>query len=342
MTSHDAVPGERSAGSAGAVDPLFAGGGQLGRVMAAWDWASTPLGPSPSWPTSLRSVVQILRTSRFSMWMGWGPDLCFFYNDAYQRDTLRAKHPWALGRPAREVWAEIWDDIGPRLQSVVDSGVATWDEDLLLFLERSGYPEETYHTFSYSPLVGEDMAVAGILCVVTEGTDRVVGERRMATLRDLGSELAASRTEDEVFAAVRQHVGRNGRDLPFTLIYLRGDDRTARLACMTGITAVHPAAPPVIDLSAPETVWPVGELLAGNTVVIGDLATRFEQLPVGDWATPPTHAVGVPLAQQGQEGSAGFVIAALNPYRPLDDRYQGFLDPVSWPDRLGSGPCRGL
>jgi signal transduction histidine kinase/CheY-like chemotaxis protein len=326
MTPHEAVAGERSAGSAGAVDPLFAGGGQLGRVMAAWDWASTPLGPSPRWPTSLRSVVQILLTSRFSMWMGWGPDLCFFYNDAYQRDTLRAKHPWALGRPAREVWAEIWDDIGPRLQSVVDSGVATWDEDLLLFLERSGYPEETYHTFSYSPLVGEDMAVAGILCVVTEGTDRVVGERRMATLRDLGSELAASRTEDEVFAAVRQHVGRNGRDLPFTLIYLRGDDSVARLVCTTGIVAAHPAAPPVIDLAAPETVWPVGELLAGNTVVIGDLATRFEQLPMGDWTTPPTHAVGVPLAQQGQEGPAGFVIAALNPYRPLDDRYQGFLD----------------
>jgi PAS domain S-box-containing protein len=312
--------------SARASDPLFTGGGQLGRVMAEWDWATTPLGPSQSWPASLRSVVRILLTSRFSMWMGWGPELTFFYNDAYWSDTLRAKHPWALGLPAREVWAEIWEDIGPRLESVLDSGVATWDEDLMLFLERSGYPEETYHTFSYSPLVGEDAVVAGILCVVTEGTDRVLSDRRMATLRDLGLELAASRTEDDVCTAVREQVGRNGRDLPFTLTYRFEDDGVARLAVATGITAGHPAAPGLIDLASPEIAWPVCELLAGSTVVIDDLATRFEQLPTGGWAAPPTHAVAVPLAQQGQARPAGFLIAALNPYRPFDDRYQGFVD----------------
>ncbi len=91
-------------------------------------------------------------TSRFAMWMAWGPELTFFCNDAYRRDTLGKKYPWALGRPASEVWAEIWDDIGPRIEHVLASGEATWDESLLLFLERSGYPEETYHTFSYSPL----------------------------------------------------------------------------------------------------------------------------------------------------------------------------------------------
>ena len=90
------------------------------------------------------------------MWAAWGPDLIVVLQRRLQRDTLQAKHPWALGRPADEVWAEIWDDIGPRIQSVLDTGVATWDEDLLLFLERSGYPEETYHTFSYSPVDGDD------------------------------------------------------------------------------------------------------------------------------------------------------------------------------------------
>src|SRR5829696_6470614 len=169
--------------------------------MRARNWAETPLGAPETWPPALRNTIRILLTSRFPMWAGWGPDLRFFYNDAYHRDTLQTKHPWALGRPAHEVWAEIWPDIGPRIRSVLETGVATWDEDLLLFLERSGYPEETYHTFSYSPLDGDDAHPQGMLCVVVETTARVVGERRMATLRDLAAAAAATRTEDELLAA---------------------------------------------------------------------------------------------------------------------------------------------
>ncbi|MBV9920081.1 MAG: histidine kinase, partial [Pseudonocardia sp.] len=138
-------------GNPGVVDEP----GELARRVAELDWAQTPLGARGSWPASLTTAVRMLLTSRFSMWMAWGPQLTMFYNDAYWRDTLRAKHPWALGRSAREVWAEIWDDIGPRIESVLATGRATWDEDLLLFLERSGYPEETYHTFSYSPLADD-------------------------------------------------------------------------------------------------------------------------------------------------------------------------------------------
>jgi hypothetical protein len=90
--------------------------------------------------------VNILLSSRFSMWMAWGQELTFSCNAAYRRDTLGRKYPWALGRPASEVWAEIWNDIGPRIESVLSTGEATWDEALLLIIERSGYPEESYHT----------------------------------------------------------------------------------------------------------------------------------------------------------------------------------------------------
>ena len=147
---------------------VFAGGGEIGELALSLDWASTPLGPVEAWPQSLRTAVRILLTSRFSMWMGWGEELAFLYNDAYRRDTLGRKHPWALGKPAREVWAEIWPDIGPRIQTVLETGTATWDEALLLFLERSGYPEETYHTFSYSPLSDDEGRTAGMFCVVME------------------------------------------------------------------------------------------------------------------------------------------------------------------------------
>ena len=132
------------------------------------------------------------------MWMAWGPGLTFLCNDAYRRDTLGQKYPWALGRPAREVWAEIWTEIGPRIQTVLSTGQATWDEALMLILERSGYREETYHTFSYSPLANDDGVIAGMLCVVSEDTKRVIGERRMATLRELGSASSGVREEDDV------------------------------------------------------------------------------------------------------------------------------------------------
>ena len=136
-------------------------------------------GAPETWPNSLRAVVRLVLASRFSMWMAWGPELTFFCNDAYRRDTLGEKYPWALGRPASEVWSEIWHDIGPRIDSVLTTGQATWDEQLMLFLERSGFTEETFHTFSYIPLADDDGGINGMLCVVSEDTEAVVASRRM-------------------------------------------------------------------------------------------------------------------------------------------------------------------
>jgi len=191
------------------------------------------------------------------MWMAWGPELTFFCNDAYRRDTLGIKYPWALGRPAGEVWAEIWADIHPRIERVIEDGTSTWDEALMLFLERSGYVEETYHTFSYSPLTDDDDGIAGMLCVVSEDTERVVGERRMATLRELGSETTTGRDDRAYLEAAARSLERSNHSLPFVLVYLRSEDGTeAELASTAGIAPGHPAAPPVISL---ETVILCGQ-----------------------------------------------------------------------------------
>ena len=130
------------------MDKLFEGGGEVGALLREHAWSSDLLGQSEQWPQSLRTVIRIMLTSRYAMWAGWGPDLAFLYNDAYAHMSLGAKHPWALGRPAHEVWAEIWPQIWPRIEQVLTTGEATWDEGLMLFLERNGYPEDTYHTFS--------------------------------------------------------------------------------------------------------------------------------------------------------------------------------------------------
>lgn len=235
---------------------VFGADESIGRDLAAVDWTETPLGDPAEWPQSLRTAVSILLSSKFSMWMAWGPDLTFFCNDAYRRNTLGQKYPWALGRPAGEVWSEIWGDIGPRIERVMASGEATWDEGLLLFLERSGYTEESYHTFSYSPLRDDSGAVVGMLCVVSEDTDGIIAQRRMATLRDLGSDLSGVRTEQEVLALAAEQLGRNPQDLPFTLTYLFQDDGSARLAAATGIGSDHPAAADVPPPGHP-SAWPV-------------------------------------------------------------------------------------
>jgi PAS domain S-box-containing protein len=288
------------------VSDVFAADAEVGRDLAAVDWARTPVGQPEQWPQSLRTAVSILLSSRFPMWMAWGPDLTFFCNDAYRRDTLGRKYPWALSRSAREVWAEIWGDIGPRIQNVLDTGQATWDEALLLFLERSGYPEESYHTFSYSPLRDDDGALVGMLCVVSEDTDRVIAERRMGTLRDLGSDPSVIRTERETLAFAAQQLEGNRRDLPFTLTYLYDDDGRPHLRSSSGIAADHPLVATFLDEPA----------ATESRLVTLDQP----DLPTGDWPDPPRQALVVPLP------SAGFLVAGLNRYRPADEAYRGFVE----------------
>ena len=309
---------------------VFRDAGELGQDLSRVDWAATPLGPPEEWPRTLSSVVRLVLGSRFSMWMAWGPELTFFCNETYARDTLGAKYPWALGRPAAEVWSEIWDDIAPRIETVMTTGQATWDESLMLFLERSDYLEETYHTFSYSPLTGDGGQVEGMLCVVTEDTERVIGARRLATLRDLSSAMAAATTEAEMFAAAKGPITANAHSLPFTLTYLlEADTRTARLAMSTGIRPGHPAAPALIDISDSDAPWPVAEVAVGENVVIDDLPSRFTNLPTGAWDVPPLQAMVVALEHPGEQLPYGVMVAGLNRFRSVDAVYRGYIDLIA-------------
>ncbi len=327
-----------TAAGGGDLASVFTADAEVGPDLGRVDWHATPLGPPEQWPQSLQTAVSILLSSRFPMWMAWGPELTFFCNGSYRRDTLGRKYPWALGRPAHDVWAEIWDDIGPRIDSVLATGQATWDSALLLFLERSGYQEETYHTFSYSPLRDDDGGIVGMLCVVSEDTDRVIGERRMATLRDLGSDPSVIRTEAETLAFVDRQLAQNLRDLPFTLTYLFDENGAARLGGRSGIADGHPAAPPMLSTDAP-SIWPINGPARGETVLIDLDSELYSTLPSGDWREPPTKALLVPLVQQGDK-PLGLMVAGLNRYRPLDEVYRGFLTLVAGHVSAGIGSAR--
>jgi len=303
------------------------GGGEMGQLIRMMDWSKTQLGPMESWPQSLRSAVSILLPSKAQIVLFWGADLIALYNDAYS-PVLGIKHPWALGRPARECWSEIWDDLlGPLFENVIATGESFWAKDHQFLLGRHGYVEETYFDVSYDPIRDESGEVGGIFCIVSETTGRVLGERRLGLLRELGADLATINTEDELFAAIRCRLDAHAKDLPFTLVYLReGDGKQARLVCAHGATAGDAIAPIVINLDSENEIWPAQLLANAAPVTVDDLATRFAAIPTGPWDKPARQAVIFPIAQQGQDRPAGFLIAGINPYRPFDTAYSGFVN----------------
>ncbi|HET7695019.1 MAG TPA: ATP-binding protein [Vicinamibacterales bacterium] len=304
---------------------VFEQGGEVGALMRDMDWTGTALGPPDDWPQSLRIVVRIMLTSRFAMWIGWGPELSFLYNDAYARMSLGPRHPSALGRPAREVWAEIWKDVSPRIDQVMSSGRATWDEGLMLIVLRYGYPEETYHTFSYSPLFDDSGTIAGNLCVVTEETERIIGERRLGALQMLASMLAGANEAQEVYAAVETCAAANGRDIPFALLYAVDEASAhATLVARSGITEDHQAAPSQAALEDGGP-WPFARVLQGSDDLIVDHRAGDAAWPSGPWDVPVTRAVMLPITLQGQLRPSYVFIAGHNPYRPLDESCRSFL-----------------
>ena len=190
----------------GGAPDIFTGGGEMGARMRAMDWSATPLGPTEDWPQSLRTLVNLMLTSSFPMFAVWGPELTFLYNDSYR--PILGDKPEALGRPFAEVWADIWEDLVPLVVRAL-AGEATYHEDRLLVMQRHGYREETYFTFSYSPVRDETDRVAGMFCACTENTGRVLAERRLTFQLDLAERLRGLNDPVGVTAAAAEAIGRH-------------------------------------------------------------------------------------------------------------------------------------
>jgi PAS domain S-box-containing protein len=203
---------------------FLTGGGRLGALIRAKDWAATPLGPVETWPQSLRTSVSTCLNCTFPILIWWGPDLIKIYNDAYA-EMIAAKHPWALGAAGRDVWPEIWDTIGPMLGRVMDKGEAYPADDLRLDLHRNGYAEECYFSFSYSPIRDETGDVAGVFCPVVETTARVFAERRAAFLLELENRLRAASTSRIALEVACEAIGNALGGVICTFNEFEADDR---------------------------------------------------------------------------------------------------------------------
>lgn len=313
------------------AETIFVGSSEMAGLMRSYDWSHSALGSVETWSESLKTGIRIILGSRYPMFIWWGQDLINFYNDAYI-PMLGQRHPAALGQPAREIWGkDIWHLVGPQAEDVFREGKASWNEELLEIMERNGYPEETYFTFSYSPIGADDGSVGGVFCACTEDTRRVLNERRLRTVRELGAETAQAKTVDEACQISAEVLAHNLKDIPFALIYLLdSNQQQARLMSTTHLDLDTIASPRVIDLGDPASdCWSLQSVLATReTRVIDQLSDRFGVLSGGAWDEPSKSAIVLPLARPGQE-TLGVLIAGISPYRSLDDDYRGFFNLVA-------------
>ena len=304
----------------------LAGGGEMGARMRAYEWETTPFGPLGTWPQSLLSAVSIMLNSRYPIALYWGPELALVYNDAWS-PILGRKHPWALGRPGREVWPEIWDTIGPLYDTVFATGEGVWQEDELLPMMRRGYLEECYYNFTFSPVRGEDGTIDGIFNAVVETTDRVLSERRLRTLGKMGDRTASSLSVDEACRRAIETLAANRVDVPFALTYLCDHDRhSVHLVAAAEVAAGSPAAPLTLALDGgAENVWPIAEAqLVDASVVIAP--PGHLTLPSGIWPEPVAEVIVVPVTTAGQERPCAFLVAGVNPRRRIDASYRSFFE----------------
>ncbi|MGF1963332.1 MAG: ATP-binding protein [Aulosira sp. DedVER01a] len=303
----------------------------MAALMRSLDWSTTAVGAVDTWPQSLKTAVRIMLGSRYPMFVWWGESMTKFYNDAYI-PVLGQRHPQALGQPASQVWAEIWDTLGPQAEAVLQKGDSSWNQELLLVMQRNGYPEETYFTFSYSPIPQEDGNVGGVFCACTEETRRVLSDRRLHILRELAANTAKAKTVEDACEISAQTLASNPYDVPFALLYLLDDSGVqARLVGATGLAPGTPASPPEIEMGSEICDrWSLADVLAnGKSQLVQDLKSKFGDLPGGAWPESPNCAFVLPLTTPGQVRLSGFLIAGISPRRQFDDDYQGFWDLVA-------------
>ena len=310
---------------------FLAGGSELSGIISAKDWSATPLGPIEDWPQSLKTSVNLILNSQHPMWIGWGPEATFLYNDAYIQVLSLAKHPWALGRPAFEVWAEIWDVCGPLAEMVFKEGKATYADDVQLFMNRGTFIEETYYSFSYSPIYDEAGKVAGLFCPSAETTAKVLHTRRLKTLSELASNALIEKTTRAACASAFETLRKNSDDIPFALLYLVDNEkRMAQLEQYASIPGdASDLLPARVFLTesgrSADVPWPIEEVVRSKRPIVIE-PDRADDLPFGCAGNRVSQAIALPVTLSGGDAPIGVLVAGINPCRNLDTDYQTFYD----------------
>lgn len=295
---------------------------EMERLFRGFDWAATSIGPPESWPVTWRNAVRIILDSSSPIAIGLGPQLLYFYNDAFIPLGGPDRHASALGQPVSIVWKEIWPDIlRPRFSQTLATGLPTGEADLMMPLLRSGYLEETYISFSFAPLRDDAGRPSGIFCTATDNTERVVTQRQMSCLQRLAAQGSFAASPESACRTASEVLERQARDVPFALFYLL--DRTGAHADLTascGLVGRPNAVPQSIEAASRQDSWQLATALARRAPIftegvhglIGPALRRPELIP--------QLALTLPLgASAGLEGPAGILVVGMNPMRPVEE-----------------------
>ncbi len=297
--------------------------GEMGARIAHFNWQHHPLGPLEAWPQSLKTAVSLILNSRHPMWIGWGRQMSFLYNDAYLHVLGLAKHPWALGRPAAEVWSEVWDVCGPLADKVFRYGEASFVDDVRLFMNRGDFLEETFYSFSYSPIRDESGGIAGLFCPSNDVTAKVIGARRSRTLSELVSNALLQKSTAAACASAAATLAKNADDVPFAVLYVVDGDRYVAQQAV-GVPDAD-GLPALRDEVVGTTV--AGVILGGRSQRLSLRGTGAPPLDVS--GRPVLDAIVLPIAGRGVSRRLGALVAGVSPTRKLDDEYGAFFELVA-------------
>ena len=301
---------------------LFKDGGEMGALMEAYDWSTHPLGKPCGWPQSLQTGIRMMLGSGFTMFIWWSEEFYMFHNDAYI-PALGNKHPQALGASARDMWSEIWEELGVIAESILNgTSHHFYAQELPVLLNRSGFIEETYWTFSYSPMPNDDGGVGGVFCACSEVTGEVLGQRRLNTIREVAGAGTHSRTVEQVCRQVCELMTKNTRDIPYSLLYLLNREGTK--ATLSGSSGDIDTVPQVVELAASEEEGIVRGQRHGGASILPHLRSRFSNVPDGAWEQATDQAVVVPVHRPGESQLVGFLVLGTSPQLPYNEAYRGF------------------
>ena len=306
--------------------------GAVGQLVAAMDWSTTPLGPRSSWPRSLTNYVRMVLELRMAAILFWGPDHIQLYNDGYAV-IMGPRHPKYLGATFRECWPEAYESIEPWMQRVLDRGEVVEVNRALIPLARFGFTDEAYFTFSFSPVLDDNGAVAGVLQLVTEVTDAVLGERRTRALHELSSQTSHARSIPVAVERATRVLGEHAADLPFSLLYLIDPLNRSRLTLdgTSGWSEWRTPFPSQIDLDERATASSLAAHVSRvirdrQTVITEELAGEAGPLPGGPWPESARAAAISPIVSADHQEVTGVVICGLSPRLRPDAAYRDFID----------------
>ena len=309
------------------TDGAWDGAAAMRSVYQQVDWSATALGPQETWPALLRLVADLCLDSDAPVLIGWGPDLLMLYNEAYIPLLGAEKHPWALGRPASEVKPRLWPAEEERVHDIMQTGRPYHLDDQLLIIERRGYPEEAYFSFSISALRDADGTIVGVFTAISEPTWHVQYERRLQALRRLGT---VSITADDSLAstcrAALEVIGKTRASVPFAAVFLRDlASQGPRRAAGYGFDEAAAASCELVELAP--TSGPVLHVLEhGGTELVSGLRERYPNVfapgPLGPLT--PDQAFVLPVIMLGARKPLGVLVLGVNPYLRPDDSYTAF------------------